>query len=277
MKYLFLCFSFIFTFDLLASDSIVDKKKSTMKWEFELIYAKTFNNQYSKNVKSSGIPPNEIVNYLDTSAISCYTNSIGLSFARKVHKHFKIQSGLIYGRKGTISAREISAFYTGNGYGLYIKTIPEKILTIPFRLNPNYSYFNDKLTIGILAGFDVNFNTDRKNKDINNNPYFKPDYLKQNNKGFFGFKASKEFPGDTKLLHDQAAVGLLHYIVGFNIQIKLLKNVYSELNYNYSSSFSKFEFNQYFYDRINLPRGSWISYNSIPYMHNLGLGLGVRF
>lgn len=277
MKYLFICIPFILTFDSLASDSLGQKKNSTMKWEFELICAKTFNNQYTKNVKSSGIPSNEIANYLDTSAISCYTNSLGLIFARKVNKHFKIQSGVIYGRKGTMSARQISAYYTGYGYGLYIKTIPEKILTIPVRLNPNHSFFNDRLIIGILAGFDVNLNTYQKPKDSNNNLYFKPDYLKQNNKGFFGFKASEEFPEDTKLLHEQATVGLLHYIIGINIQIKLFKNVYSELNYNYSSTFSKFEFSEYFYDRLNLPRGSWISYNSIPYMHNLGLGIGMRF
>lgn len=277
MKYLFLCIAFVFTFDSLASDSIVKKKKSTMKWELELICSKTFNNQYTNNVKTSGIPTNEVTNYLDTCTISCFTNSLGLILSRIIHKHIKIQGGVIFGRKGTISAPEISAFYTGYGYGLYIKTIPEKILTFPFRLNPNYSFFGDRLTVGILGGFDVNFNTYQKPKDSNNNLYFKPEYLKQNSKGFFGFKASKEFPEDTKLLHDQATVSLLHYIIGLNIQIKLFKNVYSELNYNYSSTFSKLEYSEYFYDRINLPYGSWISYNSIPYMHNLGLGIGIRF
>jgi hypothetical protein len=281
MRILFLMTLLLVVTSTTAKDTL-NVKSSKNKWQIELIGSYNYNYRSTGIVRDvydligSKVEQKDINQYLDTGNIACYTKIAGVLLTRKIWKPINIQLGVLYGRKGYMYARQLRYYNDGLNKGVYINIIPERTITIPVKINAIFTLYKKIIRIGASLGCDVNFYPNRfKYEDIEFS-YTKSN-LSEETSGIFGFTPVKKFPDNTRLLHEYYTVPRFQYNVGLIIQIKIYKNLFSSINYNYISQFKYVQSGEYYYNSFPSSPGGGFSYEVKPYIHSFGVGLGFEF
>ncbi|HRG60060.1 MAG TPA: hypothetical protein PK323_13985 [Bacteroidia bacterium] len=265
MKYLnLLLFTLSFCVSIKAQDSLNSIKNKECKWQLHLNYSYCYNNRNTwLHLNNSNIPEKDILNYIDTAIIPCYTKRTSVLFIGNISRFFAIQFGLNYGRTGYLSSPIIAENYYGQKYAL-IKSIPELRTSITAATRINIPIYKN-MKLGLLSGIEINPNSQKNYYDA----FYR---LKNETKGLWGIKPTKKINGETIVLHGGHGVGFVQFNIGFITQINISKRLYISLGYDYFSQFKKGLIIQ---DRYS--GNPTFSYYLRPYVHSFSIGIGVNF
>jgi hypothetical protein len=247
-----------------AQDSLMHSKKKESKWQVQLTYSYCYNNRNTwLHLNNSNIPVKDVLNYIDTAIIPCYTKRTAVQIIGNISPYFSLQFGFNYGRTGYLSSPIITEDYYGKKYAL-IESIPElrTSITIATRINIPIGKY---IKLGLLSGIEINPNS-QKNYD---QAFYR---LKEETDGLWGFKPTKEIGGETIILHGGHGVRFVQFNIVFTNQITITKRIYISLSYDYFSQFKK---GLIINDRFS--GKPTFSYYLRPYTHSLSVGIGVHF
>ena len=141
--------------NLKAQDSINDYRGSI-----------TFSIENNYNYRYVRVPTGrdkgiEKMNYLDTCNIACNMKSFSIRYEIEIFKFITFQGGIIYGRKGYMGCRDVTADEFGRLILIYTK-VPLMTYALPIGININRSFFKSRLNVGINSGLELNFITSIK-------------------------------------------------------------------------------------------------------------------
>jgi len=249
---------------LKAQDTLLHNKKKEGIWQIQLAYSYCYNNRNTwLHLNNSNIPEKEVLNYIDTAIIPCFTKRTAVQIIGNISPYFCLQFGFNYGRTGYLSSPIITEDYNGKKYAL-IESIPElrTSITIATRINIPIGKY---IKLGLLSGIEINPNS-QKNYD---EAFYR---LKEETDGLWGFKPTKEIGGETIILHGGNGVRFVQFNIGFTNQITITKRMYVSLSYDYFSQFKK---GLIINDRFSSK--PTFSYYLRPYTHSFSVGIGVNF
>jgi hypothetical protein len=261
--YILLFFILILCVITKAQDSLVHNKKKGGIWQMQLTYSYCYNNRNTwLHLNNSNIPNSDVLNYMDTSIIPCYTKRTAIQIIANLSRHFAMQLGFNYGRTGYMAAPiTLINSYNGHQYA-EIAFIPElrTSITLATRINFPIGKF---IKLGFLTGIEINPNA----QDYFDESFY---YLKEETRGIWGFKPSKNLDGNTLIKHASNSSRPTQYNLGLLTQINITKRIYSVIAYDYFSQFKKGEIEK----RISYTQK--FSYYSRSYTHSLSVGIGVH-
>jgi len=230
-KFFFL--SLLFLTNLVFSVELPDNKKKI--WNIQATYAKLYNYRYARTSANSYLGP-ELMAYLDTGNIACYTNSIGVLVQRNLWKFIYLQTGLSFSRRGYLDSYVLSDFPP---YKILPK-IPWKVISIPITIYVIHN-FKNSLQIGAGLGFEESLYYNIRNYD-------RKISLKENSNGFFGYRWNKNRLLDPNTLIDVANEGFglrVDWILQTQIGFPIFRNIAVLFRLSYSSWFRFNEVTRY--------------------------------
>jgi hypothetical protein len=253
----------------MAQDSI-RMKKNNSKWSLKFNIENNFNFRYVKkpNFLKYGYPVNydytqEDWDYLDSCNIACNMKSFNIIFERKIWNFLSFQSGLIYGSKGIVGCRDIVADDVGRLILIYTE-VPFKTYTIPIGISINRDFIKSRIILNLNSGFEINLISSQEQ-----NSSYGRRTIAGMQVGYFGFDALRKTDNQLSFKEDSRP-NAIQYYVGLNLKIKVIKNIFINLGYNYISDFKFYEVSD------NLYLGGTV-YERKSYIHRYGGGIGFMF
>jgi|JI10StandDraft_1071094.scaffolds.fasta_scaffold465243_1 hypothetical protein len=262
--YILLFFILIICLNLKAQDTLLHNKKKGGIWQMQLAYSYCYNNRNTwLHLNNSNITNDEVLTYIDTSIIPCYTKRTAVQIVANLSRYFALQFGINYGRTGYMAAPIVQTnSYNGLKYA-EISFIPELRTSITFATKINFP-IGEFIKIGFLTGIEINPNAQN---------YFDESfyYLKEETRGIFGFKPSKNLDGNTIIKHSSNSSRPTQFNLGLITQINITKRIYSVIAYDYFSQFKK---GLIIKDQFNSK--PTFSYYIRSYTHSFSVGIGIN-
>ena len=228
----------------------------------QFAYSYCYNNRNTwLHLNNYNIPNGDVLNYIDTSIIPCYTKRTAIQIVANLSRHFAMQLGFNYGRTGYMAApTTLINSYNGQQYD-EIAFIPElrTSVTLATRINFPIGKF---IKLGFLSGIEINPNSRYYDTDFY--------YLKDETHGIWGINPTKKIDGNTLILHGGNGIRFIQYNLGLITQINITKRIYSVIEYDYFSHFEKGEIEKKISYRQNF------SFYSRSYTHSFSVGIGVN-
>jgi hypothetical protein len=250
--------------NIIAQDSLIYSKKKESKWQLQLSYSYCYNNRNTwLHLNNSNIPEKDVLNYIDTAIIPCYTKRTALHIIGNISPYFALQLGINYGRSGYMAA-PISKVNsnTGDQYA-EIAFIPELRTSITFATRLNIP-IGKYVKLGLLSGIEINPNAQN---NFNHSFY----YLKEETRGIWGVKPAKQVDGNTQIKHASNSSRPAQFNLGLITQIKISKRIYSVIAYDYFSQFKKG-----LIIKDEYSGKPTFSYYTRSYTHSFNVGIGLH-
>jgi hypothetical protein len=199
-------------------------------------------------------------------------NSINVKIERKIWKFINLNTGFLFGRKGTMGYRQRYGVNNGpHGSGpiswyLYYNLIPYKTLTIPIGISFNKGFINEKIFCSIGLGAELNFIAD----NISSASDFYD--LSQINSNFWSFKPQAQVNNGIPYKHENLfnTPSFIQYYFEAKFNFVIYKRLYINLFYTYVSDL--------IYRNGSKPNVSYESnYKEKLFLHRYGTGIGLHF
>lgn len=256
-------FILVLCVNIKAQDTLQLNKKKRGNWQMQLTYSYCYNNRNTwLHLNNSNLTENEVLTYIDTAIIPCYTKRTAIQIIGNISPYFAMQLGLNYGRTGYMAAPiPLTNSYNGQQYA-EIAYIPEPRTSITFGTKINIT-IRKFVTLGLLSGIEINPNSRYYDTDFY--------YLKDETNGIWGINPTKKIDGNTLIIHGGHGIGFIQYNLGLITQINITKRIYTVFGYDYFSQFKKGQIEK----RISYTQK--FSYYSRSYTHSFSIGIGLRF
>lgn len=258
-----------FSLNLSAQDSIKIKKNNS-KWNLSFSIENNYNYRYVRkpNFIELGYPVNYYYtqadwDYLDTNNIACTMNSFSVRMERKIWKFISFQTGFIYGRKGIVGCRDIVPDYVGRMILIYTE-VPFKSHTIPIGICINKNFIKSRIIFNFCSGFEINLISSREQNSSRGKRTIEGMQF-----GYFGFNTLQKIDNQLSFKEDERP-NAIQYYAGLNLKIKVIKNIFLNLGYNYVCDFKFYEVS----DNLHLVG---TVYERKSYIHRYGGGIGFMF